>query len=180
MSAVRRLAAGTLAASVAFLVVSAAACGTGAVGIDKCRSIEQARCEAAASCGIVDDVDACKRYYRDQCLHGMAHGVPSTTSVDRCVKTIQLAGDCAKKHGADAKLSSCGTPPSAGPNGLTKACDIVTTPQQTDECAFLSAVPPEAGPDAQSDGSSTSDAQSKKDGGSAGSGGDAQADAKAE
>ena len=167
MSAVRRLAAGTLAATVAFLVVSAAGCGTDAVGIDKCRSIEDARCEAGASCGVVDDVEQCKLYYRDQCLHGLAHGDASNTKVELCVKTIQLAGDCAKKNGADAKLSSCAAPPSVQPNGLTMACDIVQTPQQTDECAFLSAVPPEAGADAES---------GANDGGDAGR--DAAADAK--
>lgn len=172
MSAVRRLFAGTLAASVALLVVCAPGCGTGAVGIDKCRSIEQARCEAAASCGLIDDVDACKRYYRDQCLHGLAHGDTSTANVNRCVKTIKLAGACAKKNGTNAKLSSCANPPSTAPNGLTTACAIVTTPQQTDECAFLAAVPPEAGPDAQG----------KKDAGkdAAKAAPDAQKDAKAE
>ncbi len=148
MSAVRTLAAGTLAC--ALLALGAGGCGTGAVGVDKCRDIEQARCSAAAYCGLLggafSDVSECKRYYRDQCLHGMAHGEPSTTKVTECVKTIQLAGACAKKNGADAKLSSCATPPSAQPNGLTTACAIVETPQQTDECGFLSAVPPEAGP----------------------------------
>lgn len=145
MSAVRRLTAGTLAATVTFLVMSATGCGSNAVGIDKCRSIEDARCEAGASCGLVEDVEQCKLYYRDQCLHGLAHGDTSNTHVEACVKTIQLAGNCAKKNGTNAKLSSCATPPSLQPNGLVTACDIVQTPQQTGECAFLAAVPPEAG-----------------------------------
>jgi len=170
MSAVRTLASGTLAAMVSFLVVSAAGCGSGAIGVDKCRSIEQARCEAGSHCGIVDDVEQCKLYYRDQCLHGLAHGDASSSEVDHCVKTIQLAGDCAKKNGVDAKLSSCAPPPSAAPNGLTTACAIVETPQQTDECAFLSAVPPEAGA-AEGGGSDAGDA-------AADAAGDAQGDAK--
>lgn len=158
MSAVRTLAAGTLACAVSFLVVSAAGCGTDAVGVDKCRSIEQARCDAGVHCGVVDDVEQCKLYYRDQCLHGLAHGDATSTEIEHCVKTIQLAGDCAKKNGADAKLSSCAKPPSAQPNGLTTACAIVETPQQTDECAFLSAKPPEAGPSEAGTGDAAPDA----------------------
>lgn len=163
MSLVRALAAGTLSCAVVFLLVSSSGCGTDATGVDKCRDIEQARCDAGVHCGLVDDVDACKRYYRDQCLHGLANGDASTAKVDRCVKTIQAAGDCAKKNGRDAKLSSCSPAPSAAPNGLATACAIVETPQQTDECAFLSALPPEAGPDVENDaggGDSASDAAS--------------------
>lgn len=170
MSAVRTLAAGMIAGALVFLTLGAGGCGTGAVGIDKCRSIEDARCSAGVYCGIVTDVDACKRYYRDQCLHGMAHGEPSEAQLHQCVQTIQLAGDCAKKNGADAKLSSCATPPSTQTYGLATACDIVNKPQQTDECGFLSAKPPEAGPsEAGNDaGDAASDGPADAAGGAAG------------
>ena len=45
-----------LSAVCAFTLVSATGCGTDAQGVDDCREIEQARCEAAKSCGLISDV----------------------------------------------------------------------------------------------------------------------------
>src|SRR5688572_30918766 len=68
------LLAGTLASGLA------GGCTSGAVAIAQCREIEYARCEAAVPCGVVTDVDECKRFYRDQCLHGIAGPAAPTTS----------------------------------------------------------------------------------------------------
>lgn len=121
----------------ALAMVVAAGCGTDAVGVDDCRSIEQTRCDYAATCGITSDVDACKRFYRDQCLHGLAGGQPSRLDLNVCLKTIRTAGACAKQ-GKDTPLDTCDATTKDGP---VKACDVILAPEQTVECSFLAAVP---------------------------------------
>jgi hypothetical protein len=98
---------------VAFAVVSGTGCGTDAKDVDECRDIEQARCEAAKPCGLVDDVDACKRFYRDHCLHGMVVESPGRAQVNACVDAIREAGDA-------------------------KECNTVLYPERTAACSFLS------------------------------------------
>jgi hypothetical protein len=78
------------------------ACGTDAVGVETCRQIEEARCRHAPRCGIDlgnpkhrdPDVDACIRFYKDACLHGLATtsdpGGPATRA---CIDAIDR-GDC--------------------------------------------------------------------------------------
>ena len=140
-----------------FLVFHAAGCGTDAVGVDECRDIEEARCEAAQFCGIVDDVDQCKRFYRDQCLHGLAKGEqPGAPQVKSCVSSIQAAGSCAKN--GVTELSSCDPKPS-DKTALTKVCDVVLNPEKIAECEFL-AVPVEL-PDAAPDTSTPKDSGSE-------------------
>jgi hypothetical protein len=110
-------------------VAGAMACGTEAVGVDSCRQIETARCENARSCGIdlttpvhrgdtpSDDVGACKRYYDDACLHGLAAPTdPGTVAVQACIDAINEATDC----------------------------EIVKSPEKSPACAFL--VPPAPAP----------------------------------
>jgi hypothetical protein len=116
-----------LSAAFALMLVSAAGCGTDAKGVDDCREIEQARCAAAQNCG-VSDVSACQRFYRDQCLHGLAAASPGSVKVKACVATIRAAGLCAAQ---DASLDGCST--------AKDACAVVNNPQTTAECAFLSA-----------------------------------------
>jgi hypothetical protein len=83
------------------------ACGTEPVGVESCRTIEQARCENAPSCGIdlthpvhegstpERDVAACIRFYEDACMHGMvAPNDPGSVAVSACVDAINN-GDCA-------------------------------------------------------------------------------------
>src|SRR5690606_10683950 len=55
-------------------LTTTAACKTKAVGIEECRAIEAARCEASVACGIVEseELDSCIRFYEDQCLHGFS------------------------------------------------------------------------------------------------------------
>jgi hypothetical protein len=106
-------------------MVGAMACETNAVGVESCRKIEGARCENAFSCGIdlskpvhrgdspSDDVGACKRYYEDACLHGLATTEdPGAVAVQACVDAINDATDCA----------------------------IVRNPEKSPACAFL--IPP--------------------------------------
>ncbi|HEY2408722.1 MAG TPA: hypothetical protein VGI10_22105 [Polyangiaceae bacterium] len=144
MSALSDTASGLIAALCSFTIVSAAGCGTDAKGIDDCRSIEEARCEAAKNCGIgVTDVDACRRFYRDQCLHGLAVDSPGGPVVASCVAVIRAAGACATSP--DTLLSSCPSPLASEPATLTKACQVVTNPELATECAFLAPPPAASG-----------------------------------
>jgi len=106
-----------LAALVAMIALGA--CGTDPVGVESCRTIEQARCENAPRCGIDltypvhrgDDVSECIRYYHDACLHGLVASVdPGQTIVQVCVDAINN-GDC----------------------------KVVTNPETVPACAFLNA-----------------------------------------
>lgn len=122
-----------VAAVVALVLTSALACGTDPVGVDACRQIEGARCENAKSCGISlatpvhrrdgnttalqdqQDVGACKRFYQDACLHGLATTTdPGAVNTQACVNAINNATDCA----------------------------IVKNPEISPACAFL--IPPAA------------------------------------
>jgi hypothetical protein len=125
-----------LSAICAFTLVSAAGCGTDAKGVDDCRDIEEARCTAAKSCGLVDDVDACQRFYRDQCLHGLAVSLPSSTVIKVCIATIKNAGTCAMGD-AVTDLSDCAPAPSNSAPKAKTACDLVTNPEWSEECSFL-------------------------------------------
>jgi hypothetical protein len=122
--------------------VTASGCGTSAVGVDDCRDIENARCEAGAPCGLLDDVEACKRYYRDHCLHGLATAPPAGASVASCVQVIEAAGACAKSD-PEALLEDCEAGVPEARSGLSTACDVVLHPERAAECSFLTDVPPE-------------------------------------
>jgi hypothetical protein len=94
--------AALVAVAVAGIVGIFAACGTSAVGVQQCRQIEDARCQRASACGINlqtpvevgNDVDACIRFYNDQCLHGLVtQTVPTSSDVSSCIQAINA--DCA-------------------------------------------------------------------------------------
>jgi hypothetical protein len=119
-------------------LASALACGTEPVGVDSCRKIEDARCENAMSCGIdlskpvhrgdtpSQDVGACKRFYEDACLHGLAAPTdPGAVAVQACVDAINNTPDC----------------------------DVVKNPEKSPACAFLipPAPPPAPAADAATD-----------------------------
>lgn len=123
-------------------IVSSAACGTEAVGVDACRKIEKVRCESAAACGIdlarpvhtgdtpKADVAACIRYYDDQCLHGLVTKTePSPQAVDACVEAIIMG-----------------------------ACSVVEAPETDPACAFLIPPPPPEPPPAPADAGADADA----------------------
>jgi hypothetical protein len=126
-----------LSAVCAFTLVSAAGCGTDAKGVDDCREIEQTRCAAAKNCGIVSDVEACQRYYRDQCLHGLPVPPPGSVKLKECVDVIRAAGVCAQSSGVDTKLSECTPSLADSAPDLETACDLVKEPEKSRECLFL-------------------------------------------
>ena len=138
MGSLRRLAAVLSVFAMGGLGVGAG-CGTTPVALDGCRQIELARCQQAAACpGLgVGDEAACERFYRDQCLHGLATDQdPGAPAIGKCVAAIQKAGDCAAK----------GTP---GPCVLTvypavAACDVIAHPELASDCAFLVPTAPPA------------------------------------
>ena len=129
-------------------VALAAGCSTGAVGVDACKQIEEARCRQIPSCPSLSlqplyspsgsAVDACIRYYDVDCLHGLAVGSePSQDELTACVAAIQMAG----------------------------ACATVADPQTNPACAWL--VPPaevESGADADASEGAAGDASDGGDG----------------
>jgi hypothetical protein len=117
-------------------VVTGPGCSTDAVGIDECRQIEHARCEAASHCGIVDDVESCQRFYRDHCLHGLSVESPGAIVIESCVGVIQRAGECARDHGQDTPLDECDEV-SDDVGDAEVACDLVLHPEHSSECSFL-------------------------------------------
>jgi hypothetical protein len=157
--------------AVLFALVQGAGCGTDAKAVTECREIEQARCEAGEACGLVEDVDECKRFYRDHCLHGMVVESPGQAEVDRCVSTIKNAGDCARSN-VDITLAEC--PGVTAAASAMLACDVVLYPENTLECDFLSPAPAAMGGSAGTSAADpdAGDSFAARDGGSdAGAGG---------
>ena len=107
-------------------------CASDPIDPDGCKDIEYARCEAAEFCpkfGESFDVDACKRFYRDQCLRGMAASEdPGKLQVKACTKAMQRAGECAKSGATKCDI---------GGRVIDAPCDIVVAPETSDECGFL-------------------------------------------
>ncbi|MGH7284413.1 MAG: hypothetical protein ACRELY_23045 [Polyangiaceae bacterium] len=135
-----------LAALFALLVVAVyAACGTDAQGVETCRKIETARCQAAPGCKVSlanpphpsDDVQGCIDFYHDACLHGLEVNDPGGPMADGCVKAIL---------GAQAS-----DPPH---------CDYVLRPELAPACMWLvpAATPVDAGEDADDGAVSNDDA----------------------
>lgn len=171
MSYPRAFSATLLATAVSFSLVTGSGCGTSAVGVDDCRDIEEARCRAAASCGLISDVKACERYYRDHCLHGLPVKPPAGDSVPRCVEVITAAGQCAESD-PNIALTDCDPAVAVPRSGLRLACDVVIRPERTPECAFLSELPLEEPGSGGAGGQGSSESDSDGDsGGTAGQGG---------
>jgi len=119
----------------------AGACTTGAIGISQCREIEYARCEASVACGVVNDVDACKRFYRDQCLHGIAGPtLPSTDEQSDCVEAIEQAGACAEDE-PESAFTDCSEHAGMGGGNASdedvSVCDFLAAPWRSEVCDFL-------------------------------------------
>jgi hypothetical protein len=137
-----------LSALSGFGLASSPGCGTDAKGVEDCRDIERARCSAAVACGIVTDAEACQRFYRDHCLHGMANLPPSSTAVDECVETINAAGSCASVNDGNlTPLSTCEAAPGVlvASSTVMYACELVERPELAQRCSFLSSAPFEGG-----------------------------------
>jgi hypothetical protein len=123
-----------LAAALGAALALAFACGTSAVGVDACKQIESARCQAASACGVSleppyhtagSDVDACIRFYDVACLHGLVGGSdPGQAAVSACVAAIS-GHPCA---------------PDGGPPNL------VLSPEKDPACSWLE--PPASTPPA--------------------------------
>lgn len=138
-------------------MLAGSGCTVDAVGLDSCRKIEQQRCEAAPSCaGLkVTDVTSCKRYYRDQCLHGLAVDTdPGGPVVDKCVAAIKAAGACA----ASAPDAPCAGVALTAAKPNASACDVVTYPEISADCAWLIPAAPAPTPAATDAGTDAADA----------------------
>ncbi|MDI1478789.1 hypothetical protein [Polyangium sp. y55x31] len=125
---------GVLAGSVA------SACGTDAVGIDACREIETARCEALPACGGTEaEATYCIDLYRDQCLHGIQSGVePGADATARCVEAVRAVAACARAGAAS--MADCPAEPlvaAADPAAITPCVVITRRPEQLADCAFV-------------------------------------------
>jgi hypothetical protein len=116
----RSSACATCALVGALIATMASACGSKAVGVDTCKQIETARCQAAPACNFPitppdytsgTDVAACIRYYDVACLDGLQVSAPTSAEVTACIASIN--GNCA----------------------------YVSTPQDSPECAWLSTTP---------------------------------------
>lgn len=133
---------GPTATALALGSLAAGACAPKGVAISECREIESARCEASVPCGVVEDVDACKRFYRDQCLHGIVGDKPPTAAEQRiCVGAITAAGRCAEDD-PDQTLSACADAEGgiAGGNGSgdgPSVCEFIAAPWEQRACDFL-------------------------------------------
>ncbi|MBW2457887.1 MAG: hypothetical protein JRI68_25500 [Deltaproteobacteria bacterium] len=162
----RRIVGGCVgsACALATVALSVVHCGNDAVAVEGCRTIENKRCEAAMGCtdGIADedDVTACKLFYRDQCMFGMAvEEAPGEPAVDACVAALDQAAVC-----KTAALSECADPPALGGGASFErtGCYLILNPELLADCSFL--LPAEEG----QGGSSSSGT-----GGTGGSGGSA-------
>jgi hypothetical protein len=140
-------------------VTLASACGTDAVGVETCRRIETARCNAAEACGEISNAAACERFYRDQCLHGLSVPEPSERQVDACTRALEAVAECARSEDTSEDCEN--------------ACDAVTNPELLADCAFLADEEPEKDeepPEDQGDGG-TSGAGGQSASGDSGTGG---------
>ena len=140
----------SLAAGVLFTLLAPTSCGSDAVGVDECRTIEMARCEAATACGFTPEkVQSCTLFYRDECLHGVENadaGTPAATTVDACVAAVNATAACAR---AGAKtINGCAGAKLLGGADVTLApCTILQSKVELlAACAFATLVPtPDAG-----------------------------------
>ncbi|WP_437971706.1 hypothetical protein WMF04_21415 [Sorangium sp. So ce260] len=136
------------------MTLATQSCGNDAVGIDACRKIEAARCEAAAACpdwvGSADAderVKACVEFTWDQCLHGIANdgtggdnraaAEPKDDQVKACVDAVGAARKCAGDK--VASMAECSAAPlAAGVDGAISPCDVITRKAHALEaCAFV-------------------------------------------
>jgi len=111
---------------------SLSGCSTEPVNPDGCEAIETARCRAAPACpsfGEDFDVEACERFYRDQCLRGLqTDDDPGEPEINVCVDAIEKAGACARDSV---------TPCDVGGVLVDDPCDLIAVPEDYDPCGFL-------------------------------------------
>jgi hypothetical protein len=135
-----------LAAALGLLLGGVASgCSTDAVGIEACREIETARCEATQACGATEaEATYCIAIYRDQCLHGIQNDAgPATSDTTKCVEAVRAVATCARAGAAS--MADCPAEPlvaGVDPVSLTPCVVITRRPEQLADCAFV-APPPE-------------------------------------
>ncbi len=124
-------------------------CSTEAVGIDACRRIESARCDAAPTCegtdqafGITTEAQIrnCKAFYIDHCLLGIENteAEPGEEDVVPCEEAIVALGAC-QTNGV-ATMAECeGVTMVEGQEALTP-CEALRNPETLSACAFVAAV----------------------------------------
>ena len=155
-----RLAAAVVALSAAacFAAATLTSCGSDAIGIESCRDIEAARCNAAASCGMsAQEVIDCKNFYHDQCLHGIENNIvndggdPPQAETNGCVAEIGKLQACIAGGGktmADctAVTLTVGIDPAVSKKD---PCEVLMhEPEDLSACSFI-VLPTDAGlPDA--------------------------------
>ncbi len=77
------------------------ACSAVSTGVDACRQIESARCNALSTCdkaNFIGTADSCTRFYDVQCGRGLADGArePSAPELKAC--TDRIVADCTVAH----------------------------------------------------------------------------------
>ncbi|WP_437693402.1 hypothetical protein [Sorangium sp. So ce176] len=198
LSAARRSSAPWAAAGLlgfGAVILAAQSCGNDAVGVDACRRIETARCEAAAVCpewvgtaSADERVKTCVEFYWDQCLHGIkgvttstgtgaALAEPAEAQVQACVDAVGATRACASDK--VASMAECSAELADGEDGSLSPCGVITERAHALEaCAFVGTDAPTEAPggggagDGSAGGSSADgDGGSSADGGSGGAGG---------
>lgn len=116
--------------AVAYLLLGPSGCSTGAIAIQQCREIERLRCEGAAICGAMSEskVESCKRFYDDQCLHGIAGDEePTADEQADCLAFLEDAeADAEAARDDEDRLDE-----------YEEACSVVAEPWAYDECSFI-------------------------------------------
>lgn len=136
-----------LFATLGFVLVPSAfgvfvfACSDDPVGIEACRLIETARCEATTACGVSEaDSVYCVAFYRDQCLHGMKNKAAdlSSESTTACVDAIRTVAGCARAGAMSMAQCPTITLVAGYDPAVVRPCDIVNrAPQVLNACEFL-------------------------------------------
>ncbi len=145
-------------------VVLSAGCGPSAVGVEACRRIEDARCDAAASCGMAkDQIADCKLFYQDQCLHGIENTAhrPTEAELSACIASVKATAACA--DGGVKTMSACADAPVLDEAKGVAPCDVLlSAAHQLTACAFA---------DAPDDAGTTTTSSTTTTGGTGGTGG---------
>ncbi|WP_433936941.1 hypothetical protein AB3662_20000 [Sorangium cellulosum] len=168
------------------VILAAQSCGNDAVGVDACRRIETARCEAAAVCpewvgtaSADERVKTCVEFYWDQCLHGIkgvttstgtgaALAEPADAQVQACVDAVGATRECASNK--VASMAECSAELAAGEDASISPCDVITQRAHAlGACAFVGTDQPAATPAGGGGSSADGGGSSSADGGGGGS-----------
>lgn len=158
------------------VALALASCTTDAANVDGCRLIESARCDLAPACSPGFDVDACKRFYRDECLVGTGAADASDTNAPQaCVDALQAcaAADAGGDAGCPGLVAAPQCSGDAGDLPLNSCNVVMVCPQALAACAWVVATPvvADAGSDADAADATDDAADATDDGGDAGDGG---------